>query len=124
MFKALLIVGHGSGSKEAVNELEMIVDSVKRNSDYHIVSGAFIKPSGTFIEETVERIVNQNINHITVIPLFLFSGRHTLNDIPDIITKLQKKYSEVKFVSGKHIGYDPEIAGLIIKRAKEADNNE
>jgi sirohydrochlorin ferrochelatase len=122
MNKALVIIGHGSKSKESLNEFDKIVELVKNRSDFNLVKGVLMKQPENGVEKIVEDIVSRHIKHITIMPYFLFSGSHTLSDIPEIVSILKMKYPDITFKLGNHIGFDPDMVGIILKRAKEADN--
>jgi sirohydrochlorin ferrochelatase len=121
MEKALLIVGHGSKSKEAVAIFEKIVKTVKDKSNYNFVFGAHMELASPDIEETVKIIAGKNISQIIIIPYFLYEGNHIKHDIPEIIEKLKIQYPNIIFKFGKPIGFEPVLADILIKRAQEAD---
>jgi sirohydrochlorin ferrochelatase len=123
MEKALLIVGHGSKSKEAVDIFNKTVELVSQKSEYCIVKGAHMELAEPNIEATVSELVKNKPGEIIIVPYFLYLGNHIKFDIPEIIDRLAKKYPEIKFRFGKPIGFEPVIADILIKRAKEAESN-
>jgi len=122
MKKALLIIGHGSKSKEAIVDFEKIVSLVRDKSDFEFVAGAHMELAFPSIEKTVSEIVEKSINEIIIVPYFLYEGNHIKFDIPEIIEKLKKEYPGIIFKFGRPIGYEPVLADILISRAKEAEN--
>jgi sirohydrochlorin ferrochelatase len=121
MQHALLIIGHGSRSKEAVDIFEKIVEYIKEKSLFDGVFGAQMQISSPGIEETIENIYINGFRKVIVVPYFLYEGNHIKFDIPEIISIQKKKYPDITFKIGKPLGYEPVIADILIKRAKEAE---
>jgi sirohydrochlorin cobaltochelatase len=122
MKKALLIVGHGSKSKDAVEIFEKIINLVKQKANYEFVFGAHMELAVPSIEKTVAELTKNSVKEIIIIPYFLYEGNHIKFDIPKIIEKLKLDYPDVKFKFGKPIGFEPVLADILIKRAAEAEN--
>ena len=120
--EAVLIIAHGSRSKKFQDDFEKVIDMVRERTNGVKVYGASMELSEPTIEGTVEKMMSENsdIKEIAVVPLFLFDGKHTKEDIPKKIEKLGEKYSGVRFKLGKPLGSDPMLAEILIKRAEEA----
>lgn len=119
MKRAVLIVGHGSRSKDAQDIFNKIVQLVKDKSDYSIVEGAHMEICEPSIPSVVEEIIQKQVEEILVVPYFLYEGIHIKEDIPEIIEELSKKHTGVKFKMARPIGAEPMLADILIERAKE-----
>jgi len=119
MKRAILIVGHGSRSKDAQNIFNKIVQFVKDKSDYSIVEGAHMELCEPSIPDVVGKMVQNHVEEILVVPYFLYEGIHIKEDIPEIIEELSKKYTGLKFKMARPIGAEPMLADILIDRAKE-----
>ena len=75
---------------------------------------------GPSFEEATSKIIEQKIQHIIIAPYFLFHGMHIKKDIPEIIEKLREQYPDVTFTFAAPMGFEPEIAEVVLKRALEA----
>ncbi len=120
MKKALLIVGHGSKSGDAVKVFEQIVDLVKSRSGFDAVAGAYMELSQPGISETVDYLAQEGAGIIIIAPYFLYEGMHIKRDIPDIIAGMLRKYPDIEFRLAKPIGFEPVLADIILNRAEEA----
>ncbi len=120
MDNALLIIGHGSRSKDAQNIFNKIVDFVRERSDYDLVEGAHMELCTPTIPDTVNELVEKGVKKIVLVPYFLYEGIHIKEDIPNIIEELSNKYNNVQFKMAKPIGAEPVLAEILISRAKEA----
>ena len=121
MKTALLIVGHGSKSLDAVNAFEKLVAFIKEKKRYEIVTGAHMELAEPGITETVDEIAKQDPEMIVIAPYFLYEGMHIKKDIPEMIEEMRIKYPGIKFKFAKPIGFEPMLADIILKRAAEAE---
>jgi sirohydrochlorin ferrochelatase len=119
--KALLIVGHGSRSAEAIREFEQIIDEVRKKSGFTLVRGAHMELAQPDIPSCISEIAEAGIVHITVVPYFLFMGNHIKYDIPEILNEQKKRYPDIHIHFARPFGFDPMIADIIIKRANEQE---
>ncbi|MTI46554.1 sirohydrochlorin chelatase [Sporosalibacterium faouarense] len=119
MTKALLIVGHGSRSKDAQETFNKMVELVREKSSYTIVEGAHMEICGPSIEEVVENLVKEEVREILMVPYFLYEGIHIKQDIPNLIGKISEKYDGIKIKLGRPIGVEPMLADILISRAEE-----
>lgn len=118
MDRALLIIGHGSRSSDAVQIFGKTVEYIKDKSDFEMVEGAFMELASPSIEETVAKIVDNGVNDIVAVPYFLFPGIHIKEDIPEIIAALMSKHRGLKITMTEPIGYDDLICEILLKRSR------
>jgi sirohydrochlorin cobaltochelatase len=119
--KAILIVSHGSRSNDAVAEFDQVVELVRASVEFSVVKGAHMELSRPDIPTAVKEIVDAGASEIVVVPYFLFMGNHIKNDIPEILNRLKPLYPGITITFGKPIGFEPLMADILIKRAKEAN---
>ena len=119
--KAVLIICHGSRSKDAVAEFDQVVELVRNSAEFPVVKGAHMEISDPDIPTALKEIVDAGASEILVVPYFLFMGNHTKNDIPEILNGLKPLYPGISIKFGKPVGIEPLMAEILIKRAKEAD---
>jgi sirohydrochlorin ferrochelatase len=120
MKTALLVVGHGSKSKDAVAVFNRIIEEIRGKSSFDFVEGAHMELSSPGINETVDNLVSKGASTIIIGPYFLYEGMHIKRDIPDIISGMSKKYPDIIFTLAKPIGFEPVLADIILKRAQDA----
>ena len=117
----VLIVGHGSRSKEAQDGFLEIVQMVKELSGNDQIVGAHMELCKPDMEQGIEKLLegDPNIKIIKIIPYFLYTGIHIKEDIPEIIEELKKKYPSIEFKFGKPVGAEIEIAKILNRRVNE-----
>ena len=87
----ILICGHGSRNKLAIDEFEDLTLSVKnRYAGIHVEYGflEFAKPS---LNEALDKLKAKDIKKIIAIPAMLFAAGHVKNDIPSVLTSYAEK---------------------------------
>lgn len=120
--RAVLIVSHGSRSKEAVAEFNQVVQLVSQRYTQSIVRGASMELSLPDIPTAVKELVELGVTHIDVIPYFLFMGNHIKKDIPQILDEQKTLYPQLSVRFGKPIGVNPLLADILIQRAEELND--
>lgn len=121
MKKGLLILVHGSKSKEAdvmTQELVKKLQEKERTAFLEIGYGA-LQISSPTAEEGIRDLIEKGMEEIIVVPMFLFEGVHIKSDVPALMESIKDKYPQVKIKLGKHIGADNRLVDIIHERALE-----
>jgi sirohydrochlorin cobaltochelatase len=114
--KGMIVVGHGSRSKDARDVFLEIVEGFRGSMSME-VEGCFMEISQPFIPETINKLYTKGIKEITVVPCFLFNGIHIREDIPQILAAEKNKYSDLKISMAQPIGYHEAIVDILKDRA-------
>jgi sirohydrochlorin cobaltochelatase len=115
--KGLLVIGHGSRSKDATEVFFKIIEGLKRKISCD-VEGCFMEISEPNIPLTLEKMYQKGVREFTVLPYFLFNGIHIKEDIPDILSELKEKYSDIQILMAEPIGYHEYIIDMLLERAE------
>lgn len=121
MEKGILIIGHGSRSKDASVIFDSIVEQFKSRG-YKNVIGANMELAKPDIHAAVEKFLEKGITDIIALPLFLYIGIHIKEDIPEILADFKEKYPELKFKLAEPLKDDSLIVDVLAKRYQEALN--
>lgn len=119
---AVILLGHGSRERAAVEAFERFVAFFKKWSGLRQVSPAYLELADPSIPAAIDRAVSKGAARIRAYPLFLFPGRHLLEDLPRLLSEGRKRHPgiEIYFVEG--LGSHPkllELAKIRIDPAKE-----
>lgn len=114
--KGMIVVGHGSRSKDARDVFSKIVEGFRESMSIE-VEGCFMEISEPFIPETINKMYSRGIKEITVVPCFLFSGIHIREDIPQILIAEKNKHAGLKISMAQPIGYHEAIVEILKDRA-------
>jgi len=120
----VLLIGHGS--RLPYNE-EMVGMHARllRNRGYKVYT-AFNEMSFPTIEDTMKTIVNDGVEEIVALPLFVASGKHTEKDIPPKLgipegygTMSSTKYGrKVTIHYNEPFGDDPGVTNVLLQKLR------
>ena len=117
--KGILIITHGSRSKDTDNTLIAIADGVKKNLPEAMIETAFMEFSDLNLEVGLEALVNKGDAEIAVVPYFLFKGIHIREDISKAIEDYIKQHKGIRVYMGNTLGEDYRLADILTDRVKE-----
>ena len=64
-------------------------------------------------------LVEAGCTHITILPMFLGTGRHARNDLPVLVQALRMQHPGVTFDVATAVGEDPRVTALLADIASE-----
>jgi len=117
--KALLLVAHGSRRKQSNEEVILLAEKLKNqcSAQYTIIHAGFLELSAPLIPDGIKQCVDDGATSIIVLPYFLNSGRHVIEDIPSVINETRALYPHVKINIAQHIGGSSLMMELLITSA-------
>ena len=119
--KALLLVAHGSRRKQSNNEVVMLADRLKKRTDqYDIIHAGFLELAETLIPDGIKKCVDDGASSIVVLPYFLNSGRHVIEDIPEIVNHTKPSYAGIDIKIAPHVGASELMMDLLLSSANAA----
>lgn len=122
---AVILLGHGSRDRAAVEAFERFVAFFKKWSGLKQVSPAYLELADPSIPAAIDQAVSKGAARIWAYPLFLFPGRHLLEDLPLLLSEGRKRHPQVGIHFGEGLGSNPkilELAKVRIDPAKEKNN--
>ncbi len=117
---AVILMGHGSRVPEAGKDMEEVARRLRDKYGYSSVEICFASRLGPRFPEIFEKCVNQGARKVLVIPYFLHGGMHMLLDIPEMMQETVQRFSHVKLILGKSLGFDEGLVDLVEKRIQES----
>lgn len=124
----ILAIGHGSKlpyNNQVVTEMANMI--AEKHPEYVIKVG-FVEHSEPKVKEALMSFEGTGVTKIAATPIFMASGVHLTEDIPEFIDldpetnegEVELDGENVKIVYAKPLGADRLIAELIFKRVQEA----
>ncbi len=120
MKRAVVLVGHGSkiaGSSDAIN---CVIETLKKKEPATLFFTAFLELQKPSIPEGIELCINQGAEEVIVIPYFVQSGRHVVQDIPKIVSDSKEKHPDARICLAKYLGFDERIVSVVQDKIEEA----
>lgn len=120
--KALLLVAHGSRRKQSNDEVVFLAEKLRSecSQQYNIINAAFLELAEVLIPDGIQQCVTEGASSIVVLPYFLNSGRHVVEDVPNIINDCIGQYPDVEISLAPHLGASELMIDLIMSSAKSA----
>lgn len=114
--QSVVVLGHGSRYQEGLTVILQTTERFRMQHPELEVRHAFIELAKPSLEDTVESLIADGFEKITVVPLFLSFGHHIARDLPDRMDKLTAAYPHVELVKTEPIGADPLLCDIIRDR--------
>jgi sirohydrochlorin ferrochelatase len=117
--KALLLIAHGSRRKQSNDEVIILADRLKLNcsEQYEIIHAGFLELAEMLIPDGIKKCVDDGATSIVVLPYFLNSGRHVIEDIPNIVNETKPHYPNINIKIAPHLGASNLMMELLITTA-------
>jgi len=115
--KGILVVGHGSRSKEAFEVFNRVLNIFKLKVDDN-VEGCFMELCSPNMPDTIDNMYKNGVRELVVVPYFLFSGIHIKEDVPGILKEVKARYGDLKISMARPIGYNNIIADILRENAE------
>jgi len=121
--KGILLLGHGSRRSAANEDLEVLADLVRAGLGMTVLP-VYFQFGSPSLGDGVERFIQEGIQDIIIIPVFLFPGNHLEIDIPEAISELEGKHGgQVRLTVTPCLGPDPRLAEILVERAHAVIKN-
>lgn len=121
LHKGIIILGHGSKREEANEEIRQVSEMLNKSDEKGRYETAFLSMASPKLEDIVKNLIQEDINEIIIMPLFLVQGNHLKKDIPNILAELKERYSNINFSLAKHIGPHPALVDIVKERIEKAE---
>jgi sirohydrochlorin cobaltochelatase len=112
--RGLLLIDRGSREREASEELEVICKAIKAKEDYVFTEYCFLEVEPPFIEDGISKCLKQDIDHLTIVPYFLYPGKKVKLAVTEVM-KFQKN-TKVKFVVTKPMSMHKTLIDVVENR--------
>jgi len=116
MYNGIIVLAHGSREPETMKTMEEIIRMIKEKTNNSMIRAAFFQFAAPSLEESVCALIEEGISDIRIVPYFLFSGIHIREDIPKVISKLEKEFPNIKLSVSETLGADERLAEIVADR--------
>ncbi|OGW85019.1 MAG: hypothetical protein A3C35_03965 [Omnitrophica bacterium RIFCSPHIGHO2_02_FULL_46_11] len=120
MKRAVLLVGHGSklaGSNEAMDQ---VIARLRQQDSATLFQAAFLELQSPSIPEGIDFCVKEGAQEVTVVPYFVQTGRHVVQDIPRLVSESQARHPQKVIHLAEYLGFDDRIVAVVNDRIKNA----
>ncbi len=118
--EAVILLGHGSRAPRAGESMERVAASLRGRLRNGNVEVCYMANQGPAFPEALERCVARGARKVIVIPYFLHTGMHILQDVPELLKREAERFPGVELVLGRSLGFDDCLVKLVMKRLDES----
>lgn len=118
--KAIIIINHGTRSVIAQEDFAKMIGNIRGRFPELTIEKASMELCLPDMPSVVKKLYERGVKSITVIPFFLLRGMHIAQDIPEIIAREKRKYSDLEITMGKPLMPDDRLVNIECDRIKEA----
>lgn len=119
MGKAIVLFGHGSRDPLWRLPMETVATRLRSLRPDTPVRCAYLELDAPDLASAAGELVAAGADHVTVVPMFLGTGRHAREDLPRLVDALRAQHPGVAFELQKSVGEDARVLDLIAKIALE-----
>lgn len=119
MARAIVLFGHGSRDPLWRLPMETVAARLRAMQPGTPVRCAFLELESPSLPAAAAELVGQGATQVTIVPMFLGTGRHAREDLPALVAQIEANHPGVAFVLQKPVGEDGRVLDLIAKIAME-----
>ena len=117
--KGIVLFGHGSRDPLWRLPMETVATRLRTLRPDALVRCAFLELDQPSLPVAAADLVAAGADEVTVVPMFLGTGRHAREDLPPLVEQLRSQHPQVAFVLQKPVGEDGRVLDLIARIALE-----
>jgi sirohydrochlorin cobaltochelatase len=119
MSKAIILFGHGSRDPLWRQPIEAVAARLAAIQPDLPVRCAYLELDTPDLASAAAELVAAGARSITIVPLFLGTGRHAREDLPRLLQRLGAAHPQVRFTVRRSAGEDPRVIDLLANIALE-----
>lgn len=116
----LILLAHGSRDELWRKPIEAVQEIVHAAQPQLPCVCAYLDACAPDLPTAASALIAQGINRLTVLPLFLGTGKHAREDIPRLLAQLRTDYPQCQFDLQTAAGENPRVTQLLAQLALEA----
>ena len=115
--KAIILFGHGSRDPLWRLPMDAVVQRIRSQHPGVPVSCAFLELQQPDLASAAADLAGAGARQVTVVPMFLGTGRHAREDLPVLLEEVRLAHPEIEFSLQPAVGEDPRLLDLLAKIA-------
>ncbi|MBZ5577189.1 MAG: CbiX/SirB N-terminal domain-containing protein [Acidobacteriia bacterium] len=120
MTTGLIVFAHGSRIESANDGVRSVAGQLAELGSFRHVAPAFLELGQPDLAGAVDRLAQQGVERIVVIPYFLTLGLHLERDLPQIVAAVAAAHSSLEILVTPPLEGHPALVPILLERAREA----
>lgn len=117
--RGVVFFAHGSRDPLWRAPIEAVALALKQQHAHALCACAYLELNDPDLATACGDLIAQGCAAITVLPMFLGTGRHARNDLPALVEALRLQHPHVEFSIATAVGEDDRITQLLAAIAAE-----
>ena len=117
--RAVILFGHGSRDPLWRLPMETVAARLRALRPDTQVRCAYLELDAPSLPVAAEGLAQAGATRVTIVPMFLGTGRHAREDLPHLVDQLRASHPGIAFVLQKPVGEDRRVLDLIAQIALE-----
>lgn len=109
----VIFFAHGSRDPLWRQPIEAVAQALKARYPHALCACAYLELTEPDLATVAQGLIAQGCTHITILPMFLGTGRHARNDLPVLVDGLRQQHPAVEFEIATAVGEDPRVTELL-----------
>jgi sirohydrochlorin ferrochelatase len=101
---AIILIAHGSRETLANDEVCALANQLAEQIGTSVETAFLDTIAKPNLPEIIDKVAASGARKLIVLPFFLNSGKHTQQDIPEIIEKKREQYPNIEIELKEHLG--------------------
>ncbi|RKR67053.1 sirohydrochlorin cobaltochelatase [Acidovorax sp. 94] len=120
---AIILFAHGSRDPLWRAPMEAVAVRIATQDPKRQVVCAYLELCAPSLPDATSQVVSLGATQVTVVPMFLGTGKHAREDLPLLVQDLRAAHPGVHFHVQTAIGEDPRMTALMAEIACETPQN-
>ena len=116
---AIVLFAHGSRDPLWRAPMEAVAARIAQQHPDRPVACAYLELCPPTLPDAVAQLAAQGAREVTVVPMFLGTGKHAREDLPVLVQQLRARHPSVCFAVQPAVGEDPRMTALMAEIACE-----
>ncbi len=117
--RGIVLFAHGSSDPRWRAPTEAVAAEIKRRNPEVRVLCAYLERTEPDLPTAVNQLAAAGARRISVLPIFLGSGKHVRDDLPRQLTALQAAHPQLQLSLLPMVGENPQLIALLAQIALE-----
>ncbi len=110
---AIILFGHGSRDPLWRQPIEAVAARISQLQPGQAVRCAYLELEQPDLATAAKQLVAQGATRITIVPMFLGTGRHAREDLPVLVAALRQTHPAVTFGLQQAVGEDSRVIDVL-----------
>lgn len=115
--RGVILFAHGSRDPLWRAPIEAVAHTLTQQQPSALCTCAYLELTEPDLPTACQHLVDQGCTAITVLPMFLGTGRHARHDLPLLVEALRQQHPQVSFGVATAVGEDPRVTALLAQIA-------